>query len=71
MDGLGLRFLRKEETWGIKVVAVVVDSAGRGKCTRQFALSAKKSAKSRLNPEMIVRYTAKIVIQSAKTQDVK
>jgi hypothetical protein len=59
----------KEETWDIKVV--VVDSAGRGRCTRQFARNARKSAKSRLNPEMIVRYTARNVIQSARTKVVK
>ena len=57
----------KEETWGIRVV---VDLAGHGRCTRQFARSARKSAKSRLNPEMIVRYTARIAIQSARTKAV-
>jgi hypothetical protein len=50
---------------------VVVDMVGHGRCTRQFARSAKKSAKSRLNPEMTVRYTARIVIQSARTKAVK
>jgi len=50
---------------------VVVDSAGHGRCTRQFARSARKSAKSRLNPEMIVRYTAGIAIQSARKKAVK
>ena len=57
----------KEETWDIRVV---VDSAGHGRCTRQFARSVRKSAKSRLNPETIVRYTARIVIQSARTKAV-
>ena len=66
----GVRLLRKEETWHINKV-VAVDSAGHGRCTRQFARSARKSAKSRLNPEMIVRYTARIVIQSARTKAVK
>jgi hypothetical protein len=62
----------KEETWDIRVVvAGVVDSAGRGRCTKQFAQSARKNAKSRLNLEMIVRYTARIVIQSARTKAVK
>ena len=59
----------KEGTWHTKVV--VVDTAGRGKCTRRFAQSAKKSAKSRLNPETIVRYTARIVIQSVRTKAAK
>jgi len=50
---------------------VVVDLALRGKCTRQFAQIAKKSAKSRLNQETIVLYTARIVIQSVRTKVVK
>jgi hypothetical protein len=68
LDGLGFA-TAKEEIWDIRVVAV--DSAGHGRCTRQFARSVRKSAKSRLNPEMIVRYTARIVIQSARTKAVK
>lgn len=50
---------------------MVVDSVVRGRCIKQFARSVKKSAKSRLNPGKIARYTAKIVIQSVRTQDVK
>ena len=49
---------------------VVVDLAGHARCTRQFARSARKSVKSRLNPEMIVLYTARIVILSARTKAV-
>jgi len=66
----GVVLVDKEETWDIKVV-VAVDSVGHGRCTRQFAQNARKNAKSRLNPEMIVRYTARIVIQSVRTQVVK
>jgi hypothetical protein len=62
--------IAREETWDIRVV-VVDSAAGNGRCTRQFARSARKSAKSRLNPEMIVRYTARIVIRSARTKVVK
>ncbi|KPK96614.1 MAG: hypothetical protein AMJ95_13195 [Omnitrophica WOR_2 bacterium SM23_72] len=58
----------KEEVWDTKVVA---DTAGRGKCIRRFAQNVKKSAKSRLNPETIVRYTARTVIQSVRTKAAK
>ncbi|OGX25529.1 MAG: hypothetical protein A3J51_00955 [Omnitrophica WOR_2 bacterium RIFCSPHIGHO2_02_FULL_45_21] len=59
----------KEVTWRTKVVAV--DTAVPGKCTRLFVRSARKNAKSRLNPEMTVRYTAGIVIQSVRAKAVK
>jgi len=62
--------IAKEETWHINKV-VAVDSAGHGRCTRLFVRSARKSAKSRLNQEKIVRYTVRIVIQSAGTKAVK
>jgi hypothetical protein len=62
--------IAKEEAWDIKVV-VVVDLAGQGKCTKQFARNVRKSAKFLLNPEMIVRYIVRIVIQSARTKAVK
>jgi hypothetical protein len=60
--------IAKEEAWRFKVVA---DLAGPEKCIRQFALSVKKNAKFRLSPEKIARYTAGIVIQSARTKLVK
>jgi hypothetical protein len=50
---------------------VAVDSAGLGKCTKQFAPSARKNVKFLSNPEMIVRYTARNVIPSARTKAVK
>ena len=44
---------------------------GRGRCTRRFAQNVRKNVKSLLNPEMTVRYTARIAIQSARTKAVK
>jgi|GEM_PF-1591843 len=61
--------ITKEETWLIKA-AVVVVTAVQEKCTRQSALSAKKNVKFLLSPEKIVRYTARIAIQSARTRAV-
>jgi hypothetical protein len=50
----------------------VVDSADQGKCTRQFAQSAKKNAKCLLNPEKVEsRYYAKNVIQRVRDKAVK
>jgi hypothetical protein len=40
----GVSRVKKEETWGIKVVVEVLE-AGRGRCTRQSARSVKKNAK--------------------------
>lgn len=65
-DGLGF-VITKEEAWGTKEV-VVVDSAVHARCTRQFALNARKSVKSLLNQETIVRYIVRIAIQSARTK---
>ena len=59
--------IAKEEAWGIRVVG----SVDRGRCTRLFVRNVKKSAKSRLNQEKIVRYIARTAIQSVKTKDVK
>jgi hypothetical protein len=51
---------------------VAVDTAeGHGRCIRRFAQNVRKNAKSLLNPEMTVRYTARIAIQSARTKVVK
>jgi hypothetical protein len=51
---------------------VAVDTAeGHGRCTRRFAQNVRKNAKSLLNPEMTVRYTARIAIQSVRTKVVK
>jgi len=52
-------------------VAVVDTAEGHERCTRRFAQNVRKNAKSLLNPEMTVRYTARIAIQSARTQVVK
>jgi hypothetical protein len=54
----------EEEVWGIRVV----DSAARGRCIKQFVRSAKKSARFLSSLEKIVRYTARIVFQSARTK---
>jgi hypothetical protein len=48
-----------------------VASAGRGKCTKRFALNARKNAKSLLNREKTVRSIARIVFQSVRTKAVK
>jgi len=61
--------LKREVTWDIKVAEDTAQVHGR--CTRRFAQNAKKNAKFLLNPEMIVRYTARIAIQSARTEAVK
>jgi len=53
-------------------VDLVVDSeAGRGKCTRQYARNAKKSAKSLSSQEKTVRYTARNVFQNARIAAVR
>jgi hypothetical protein len=71
LDGSGFA-TAKEETWDIRVMAAEEDSADlHGRCTRRFAQNVRKNAKSLLNPEMTVRYTAKIAIQSARTKAVK
>lgn len=59
---------KKEATWDMKKVAAVDTAEGHGRCTRRFAQSVRKNAKSLLNPEMTVRYTARIAIQSARTK---
>jgi hypothetical protein len=62
---------KKEVTWDINKVAAVDTAEGHGRCTRRFAQNVRKNAKSLLNPEMTVRYTARIAIQSARTKVVK
>ena len=53
---------KKEITWRFKV-----DSTGnQRKCIKRFVQIARRSVKSFLNPGEIVRFTAGIVIQSAK-----
>lgn len=52
----------QEVTWDIKKVAAVDTAEGHGRCTRRFAQNVRKNAKSLLNPEMTVRYTARIAI---------
>ncbi len=56
----------KEEAWDFKEavdLAVVV----RKKCIRPLAQAAKKIAKSRLSPAVIVRFIARNVSRSVKT----
>ena len=53
------------DTVGVGTVEVG-DSAGRGKCTRRPAPTAKKSARSRLSQAETARSTAKSVSRSAK-----
>lgn len=48
-----------------------MDSAVPGKCIKLFVRSVKKNAKSRLNQEKIVPYTARNVSQNARTKAVK
>ncbi|KPK41181.1 MAG: hypothetical protein AMJ78_06250, partial [Omnitrophica WOR_2 bacterium SM23_29] len=62
---------KKEVKWDISKVAAVDTAEGRERCTRRFAQNVRKNAKSLLNPEMTVRYTARIAIQSARTKVVK
>jgi len=62
---------KKEVTWDINQVAAVDTAELHERCTRQFVRSVRKSAKSLLNLEMTVRYTARIAIQSARTKAVK
>lgn len=51
-------------------MVVVVTIEDREKCTKLFAQTARKNAKSHLNPEKIVRSIARIVFQSIKMVDV-
>jgi len=67
----GVVSVHKEVTWHINKVAAVDTAEGHGRCTRRFAQNVRKNAKSLLNPEMTVRYTARIAIQSARTKVVK
>ena len=54
------------------VVDTAVDSAEvRRRCTKRLALNVKRNAKFLLNPEVTVRYTARIAFQSARTTAVK
>ena len=53
--------------WDTNKVVVVVDLAeGRGKCTRRFAQTVNRNARSLSSPETTVQYTARIVFQNAK-----
>jgi len=62
----GVAYADKEGAW-----IFVMDMIGAlGKCIKRSVRIAKKSAKSRLSPEMAVRYTARIAIQSVRTKDV-
>ena len=60
---------KKESTWVFKVDkgAEAGMTEDRGKCIRLFARIVKKSVKSRLNQEKIVRFIARTVFQSIKT----
>ncbi len=63
-------FAKKEVTWHINKAAAVDTAELLGRCTRRFAQNVKKNAKSLLNPEMTVRYTAGIAFQNARTKAV-
>jgi hypothetical protein len=52
--------------WVFKVV-VVVDSVDREKCTRLFALTAKKNVKFPLSPEKTVLSIARTAFQSTRS----
>jgi len=67
----GVVSVHKEVTWHINKVVAVDTAELHERCTRRFAQNARKNAKSLLNPEMTVRYTAGIAIQSARTKVVK
>jgi hypothetical protein len=54
--------VHKEVTWYINKAAVVDTGELPGRCTRRFAQNVRKNAKSLLNPEMTVPYTAGIAI---------
>lgn len=60
---------KKEAAWGINQAAADL-AQGQRRCTRLRVQNARKSAKSLLNPEKTVRYTVRIVIQSARTKAV-
>lgn len=62
---------KKEVTWDIKKAVAVDTAEGHERCTKRFAQNARKNAKSLLNPEMTVLYTARIAFQSARTKVVK
>jgi hypothetical protein len=62
--------LEKEVTWRISKVVAVDSAELRERCTRRFVQNARKNAKSLLNPEMTVRYTAGIAIPSVRTKAV-
>ncbi len=55
--------LNKEIEWAIKVVDLAAD---RKKCSRQYVLSAKRTAKFLLSPEKIDRSYARIVFLRAR-----
>jgi hypothetical protein len=67
----GVVSAHKEVTWHINKVVAVDTAQGHGRCTRRFAQTVRKNAKSLLNPEMTVRYTARIAIQNARAKAVK
>ena len=62
---------KRRVTWDINKVAVVDTAEGHGRCTRRFAQNVRRNAKSLLNPEKTVRYTARSALQSAKAKAVK
>jgi hypothetical protein len=55
----------------VAVVLAVVDTVDLGRCTRLFALIARRNVKFLLNPGKIARYIVRNVSQSARTKAVK
>jgi hypothetical protein len=60
---------KKGATWDIK--EAVGSAAGRERCIRLPARSARRNAKYPSSPERIVRYIARNVSQNEKIADVK
>jgi transcription elongation factor GreA-like protein len=54
--------------WGIKVVVVVVDSAGLARCIKRCARNVKKSAKFLSSRGKIVPYIVRTASRSVKTK---
>jgi hypothetical protein len=61
----------KEDTWHTNTMAAVDTAEVNGRCTRRFAQNVRKNAKSLLNPEMTVRYTARIAFPNARAKAAK
>lgn len=65
-----MQVVKKEVRWDIKVVVVDL-IGGRERCTKRFAMIAKRNVKFLLSPAEIVRFTVRIVSPSVKIAVVK